>query len=206
MRQKTAAAILTAGLLTGGGAALFVPDVALAADSATDGRVTAITNALKGLVSDGTITQAQADKVADTLARSDLGGPGGPGGHGPGRGAGRLSPEATAKVLGITVDELRSAQESGKTLAQIAEANGVSKSDLISGLVAAAKAQLAAEVKAGRITQAQADELAADLTDRITERVDRAGHGFGGGRHGDGGPGTAPGGEPSSTPSATPSS
>ena len=103
---------------------------------------------------------------------------------------GRVTPEATAKVIGITVDQLRAAQEAGQTLAQIAEAHGVSKSNLIKGLVDAAKAQLAADVKAGTITQAQADQVAAGLTERITERVDRAGRGFGrGGPGGSGGPG-----------------
>jgi hypothetical protein len=196
MRKKTAATLLAAGLVTGGGAALFVPTMALAADSSTDStatdrasaRLTAIKDALKGLVSDGTITQSQADKVARTLAEADLGERGGRGGHG--RGAGRVTPEATAKVIGITVDQLRSAQEAGRTLAQIAQAHGVGKSDLVKGLVAAAEAQLAADVKAGTITQAQADQLAAGLTERITERVDRAGRGFGrGGPGGSGGPG-----------------
>jgi hypothetical protein len=189
MRKKTAATILAAGLVTGGGAALFVPSVALAADAGagdqgpTDraaARLTSIKNALKGLVSDGTITQAQADKVAGTLAESGLGGPGGPGGrggHGPG---GRVSAEATAKVIGITVDQLRTAQQSGQTLAQIAEAHGVAKADLIKGLVEAAKTQLAADVKAGKLTQAQADQVTSDLTARITERVDRVGRGPGG--------------------------
>lgn len=203
MRKKTAATILAAGLVTGGGAALFVPSVALAADagagdqSPTDraaARLTSLKNALKGLVSDGTITQAQADKVASTLAESGLGGPGGPGGrggHGPG---GRVSPEATAKVIGITVDQLRTAQQSGQTLAQIAEAHGVAKADLIKGLVEAAKTQLAADVKAGKLTQAQADEIASNLTARVTERVDRAGRGPGGG------PGGGPGKDAETTP------
>ena len=201
MRKKTAATLLTAALVTGGGAALFVPSVALAADSgatdqsATDraaARLTAIKNALKGLVGDGTITQAQADKVASTLAESGLGGPGGPGGHGRG---GFVSPEATAQVVGITVDQLRTEQRSGKTLAQIAAAHGVAKADLIKGLVAAAKTQLAADVKAGRLTQAQADQMTSGLTNRITDHVDRAGHGFGAGGPGGFGPG-GPGGGP----------
>jgi hypothetical protein len=205
MRKKTAATILAAGLVTGGGAALFVPSVALAADagagdqSATDRaatRVTAIKDALKGLVSDGTISQAQADRVAGTLAESGLGGPGGRGGHGRG---GWVSPEATAKVIGITVDQLRTALQSGQTLAQIAEAHGVAKADLIKGLVEAAKTQLAADVEAGKLTQAQADQITSDLTARVTERVDRTGRGFGPGS----GPGTGRSAPTTPTPSAT---
>jgi hypothetical protein len=190
MRKKTAATLLAAGLVTGGGAALFVPSVALAADassgdqSATDraaARLTSIKSALKGLVSDGTITQAQADKVASTLAESGLGGPGGPGGPGGHGRGGWVSPEATAKVIGITADQLRTEQRAGKTLAQIAEAHGVAKADLIKGLVAAAKTQLAADVKAGKLTQAQVDQISANLTARVTEHVDRTGFGGRGG-------------------------
>lgn len=191
MRKKTAVAVLTVGLLGGGGAALLVPGVAAAAgtsttadSSATDraaARVTSIKNALKGLVTDGTLTQAQADKVAGTLSTADLGG-----GHG-GKG-GHLTPDAVAKVIGITADQLRTAEQSGQTLTQIAAAHQVLKADLISGLVAAAKAELAAEVKAGKLTQAQSDQMSSDLTTQITARVDQAGgfgHGHGHGRDGD---------------------
>jgi hypothetical protein len=195
MRKKTAAALLAAALVTGGGAALVAPNIAQADDtstssSATDragARLSAIKGALKGLVSDGTITQSQADKVAATLSTADLGG--GFGGHG--RGAGRVSAEATAKVIGITVDQLRTAREAGQTLTQIAAAHGVSKDKLITGLVAAAKTELAADVKAGQLTQAQADQLSTTLTARITERVDQVrgpGHGH---RDGTGAPGPA---------------
>ena len=173
MRKQIVTLVLAGGLgLTG--AALVAPGVAAAADSSTTAgvadRVTALKNALKGLVTDGTITQSQADKVATTLAQSM---PPGGGHHGHGPRAGHLSPEAVAKVLGITVEELRTAHEAGKTLAQIAADEGISKADLISKLVAAAKAQLAADVKAGTLTQAQADAMSADLTARITEKVDR---------------------------------
>jgi hypothetical protein len=183
MRTKMTAIALSAGLALGG-AALVTPS-AFAQDSSTSpstspsptadraaSRLTSIAAALKGLVSDGTITQAQADKVASTLSTSDA--LHGPGGRGGGRGdkGGRLSPEATATVLGITVEELTTARDAGKTLAQIAEAEGVSKADLISGLVAAARTQIAADVTAGRLTQARADAKLATLTADITEKVD----------------------------------
>jgi hypothetical protein len=183
MRKQMISIALVSGLGLGA-AAVALPGIASAADSTTTtvagglaDRVAGIKDALKGLVSNGTITQAQADKVASTLA-SNL--PMGRGGHGP---RGGLTPEAVAKVLGITVDELRAGHEAGKTLAQLAAAEGISKADLISKLVAAAKAQLAADVTAGRLTQAQADEKSATLTARITEMVDRVGP-----PHGDRGP------------------
>ncbi|MDT7572406.1 MAG: hypothetical protein QOE05_2580, partial [Actinomycetota bacterium] len=203
MRKQMITIALASGLGVGV-AALAVPGVATAADSATStaagglaDRVAHLKNALAGLVKDGTITQAQADKVASTLAAQapplggrghGPGGPGGPGGH--------VAPETVAGILGITVDQLRTAEQSGKTLAQIAATKGISKADLISKLVAAAKTQLAADVKAGRLTQAQSDQISSDLTARITDKVDRVhlGHGM----RGDGPPPAAPS---STTPS-----
>jgi hypothetical protein len=181
MRTKTASLALAGALLgaTAGGLALGATGIASASDDTTSATAAAddsarlarrtadIKEALAGLVSAGTITQAQADKVAATLATT-LRGPGPGRGHGPGM----LRPEAVAGILGITVEELRSAREAGKTLTQIAAAEGISKADLIDKLVAAAKAELAAAVKAGRLTQAQADANTATLEERVTARVD----------------------------------
>lgn len=212
MRTKLAALALTAGLATGAVALTAPVSAFAAADAATStattspaagstavqraaARVTAIKDALKGLVTDGTLTQAQADRVATTLSTSDALRGGGHGRHG----GGHLSPEAVAKVLGISVDELRTQQQAGKTLAQIADAEGMSKADLVTGLVAAAKAQLAADVTAGRLTQAQADEKAAGLQAETTQRVDQVRPARGDrDRDGDG-----PAGVASATPSPT---
>ena len=206
MRKKIVTLAL-AGSLGLGGAVLFTPGLA-SAQSATPSpstgnavtdRLTAIKDALKGLVADDTITQEQADRVATTLAERFPGGRGhGPGGHGP-RGA-RIGVEATAELLDMTVEELRTALESGKTLAQVAEDQDVDRQELIGGLVEEAKEQLAEAVEAGRLTQAQADDLSEDLTARITEKVDRPG-GFGRGGHGHG-HGRGPAADDDATPSA----
>lgn len=179
MRTQIVTVVL-AGSLGLTGAALLSPSLASAqtlspstTSSAVTDRLTAIKDALAGLVGDDTLTQAQADRVATTLA--ELPGRGGRGGHGHGPHAGRLSPEATASVLGIPVEELQTQRRAGATLAQIAEAEGVSRADLVEGLVAAAEKQLAADVAAGEITQAQADEVASGLTERITAKVNKVG-------------------------------
>ena len=192
MRKKIAVAAIAGGIgLTGG--MLIAPSLANAADSGSStsvsGRLNAIKDALKGLVSDGTITQSQADKVATTLdqnlPRRGPGFPGGMGMHGPRPVLGpRLHPAQVAKILGITPQELRTQLEAGKTLAQIAAAQGISKTDLVNKLVAAAKADLAAAVKSGRITQAQADKISANLQARITKHVDEVGPGPRMGHHG----------------------
>lgn len=211
MRSKIATYALAGALgLTGVvGAALVVPAAASAAtgdSTALEERVTSLKNVLKGLVSDGTLTQTQADEVADTLAEARPEGL--RGGHG-GR-LGRLPLDAAADALGLTVDELRTAAEDGSSLADLAKQEGVSTDTLVQQLVAAEKAHLAEAVADGRLTQAEADERAADASTRITERLDdplrfgRGGHGGGHGGHGPDGDGDADD-EPSTAPSATPS-
>ena len=183
MRKKIAVVALAGGIgLTGG--MLIAPSIATAADTGSStsvsGRLGALKDALKSLVTDGTLTQAQADKVATTLDQNlPKRGPGGPGHMGMRMrgGPAHLEPADVAKVLGITPAELRTQLEAGKTLAQIAAAEGMSKAALISGLVKAAEAELAQAVKAGRLTQAQADTIKGTLTARITEKVDKVGPG-----------------------------
>lgn len=106
--------------------------------------------------------------------------------HGPGHGRG-AGLSVAAEALGMTHDELHTALASGQSIAQVAEAKGVALQTVVDALVADAKARLAEAVTAGRITRAQADEKAADLTERITDMVNRTGCG-GGHHHGPGGP------------------
>ena len=208
MRKKIVTIALVGGLGLGGAAGVLTPALAAettpgAAASSVADRVTRIKDALKGLVTDGTINQAQADEVAATLAEKLP--PRGHGGHGHGR-PGFLTPEAIAKVLGSPVEELRAARDAGKTLAQVAQEKGIDKAELVDKLVAAAKEQLAAAVKEGRLTQAQADTILQDLPARIAEKVDRVGRPGGPGeRRGPGGAEAPPAAEPSA-PSASPSS
>lgn len=160
---------------------------------------------LAGLVSDGTLTQDQADKVAETLAsKMPAGGPGGHGERG-GRGGmfGGLSTAATA--IGITEDELRTQLEAGKSIAQVAEAEGVSEQAVIDALVKAAEDHFAEEVASGEHTQAEVDAKLADLEARVTEMVQTEGLPQRGGHDGDapGMPGSTDG---TATPSTTSSS
>jgi hypothetical protein len=93
---------------------------------------------------------------------------------------GRPGLDAAATYLGTTVDALRTQLQSGKTLAQIADAtSGKSAAGLIAALVADAKAALGANAPA-------------DLTQHITDLVNGVHdmHGGPGGPHGGpGGPG-----------------
>lgn len=210
MRKKlthvaVAGAIGLAGVT---GAAVAAPGAAAAAtgaDSTVTSRLTAVRDALRGLVDDGTLTRAQADEVAATLD-SELPRRG-PGSHDGRGGLGRGGLDVAARAIGISEEALHTALGQGRTLARVAADEGVSKDALVAALVKAAQARLDAAVTDGRLTKARADERRAGLEERITELVDRAGLGRGPGgdhHHGERGghvaPGTRPGGDPGSGP------
>jgi hypothetical protein len=85
-------------------------------------------------------------------------------------GLGGLS--AAADYLGLTPTELFAKLRSGQTLAQIAgSTSGKSVDGLIDAMTAAQKTAIDGAVKDGRLTQSQADQLAARLKDRVTALV-----------------------------------
>ena len=195
MYKRTAGLILTGVLATGAvGAVAMTPASATTSDNVVTSRLAHIKSALRGLVTDGTLTQAQADKVAGTLdsqpPMAGMGGRGGMGGMG-GRAGGMglaHSHDAAAKALGMTSDELYTAVQGGKTLADVAKNQKVSVGSLVKAMVADAEADLASAVKAGTMTQAQADTMKSALTQQITDQVNgvRAGSGMGRGSRGAG--------------------
>ena len=212
MYKRTAGLILTGVLATGAiGAIAMTPASATTSDNVVTSRLAHIKSALSGLVKDGTLTQAQADKVAGTLdSQPPMGGRGGRGGMGGGGMGMTQSHDAAAKALGMTSDELYTAVQGGKSLADVAKDQKVSVDSLIKAMVADTEGDLAAAVTSGTMTQAQADTIKSSLTERITDQVNgvRAGGGMGGGMgRGSRGAGVAPstGGTPGST-SSTPSS
>ncbi|HVP75052.1 MAG TPA: hypothetical protein VMS63_03440 [Gaiellaceae bacterium] len=84
--------------------------------------------------------------------------------------AGDLS--AAATYLGITTDALKTDLQSGKTLAQVADAtSGKSAAGLIQALVASGKSKLDAAVSAGKLTSDQEQTLLASLQQRVTDLV-----------------------------------
>ena len=101
--------------------------------------------------------------------RGHLGGSG-PGGHMGGIGMTQIH-DSAAKALGMTAVELSTAMQGGKSLNDIAKDQKVSVGALVKVMVASAEAQLAAAVKGGTMTQAQADAMKSSLTQRITDRV-----------------------------------
>ncbi len=141
---------------------------------------TALKNRVDAAVAAGRLTKEQGDELK---ARIDAGEVPLFGGlhHG---GLGHFEQlDAAADYLGITEAQLRADLAAGKTLAQVAEDRGKSVDGLIQAMTDAVKERLDAAVTAGRITQAQADAVLADVKQRITDRVNGKAPSFHGFRH-----------------------
>ena len=130
--------------------------------------------AVDAAVARGDITAEQAQQARDRINAGDIGFGFG---HGPGRGGrgGRglgASHEQLAQFLGITAEQLRT-ELNGQSLAQVAQAHGRTRDQLIQFLVTNAQQEIAAAVQAGRLTQQAADQRLADLRSRIEQKVDQ---------------------------------
>lgn len=132
----------------------------------------ALDNRVDAAVEAGTLTEAQGAALKERIEAGEvpligLGPGGGRRGH-----QGFVDFAAAADFLGITGAKLRSSLEGGDTLAEIATANGKTTAGLVDALVAAAKADLAEKVAAGRLTDAQRNAIVADLEERLQDVVD----------------------------------
>ena len=96
--------------------------------------------------------------------------------------------ETVAKVLGVTVEELKT-ELATKSLADIAEAKGVDITKVTDALVAEFKAHLDEEVASGEHTQAEADAKLAEFKTRVTDMVNNVRPAGGPEGRGHGGPG-----------------
>lgn len=131
---------------------------------------------LDGLVADGVITQEQADAIRDALAGA-RGGPGHGAGHGPGRWGGPGVDldalwDAASEVTGLPADALREGLEDGRSLAEIAEDEGVGREALVDALVAEVTGHLDEAVDAGWLTRERADALAEGVREHVEHLVD----------------------------------
>lgn len=176
----------------------FLNDVAKRLDVAPADLKAALQGAyearIDAAVAAGKITKERADAMKQRSKDGGLPmfGGRGPGGFegggrhgGPGRQHGPGLATA-ASYLGVTEAELRAEIQSGKSLADVARAEGKSVDGLKAKLKDGLETKLDAAVKAGRITRAQADEILA----RMTERLDGMVEGKLGPRGHHGGPGS----------------
>jgi hypothetical protein len=172
----------------------FLDDLAGRLNVTTD----QLTQALKGAAQDqvdaavkaGRLTQAQADKIKQRIAQANGlplfpglllapgpfrvqrvpgGPPFGPFGGPPFGPRGEIG--AAAKYLGLSLRKLRGELLGGKSLADVAKAQGKTTDGLKAALKAAETAQLDAAVKAGRLTDAQRTQIESGLDQRLDDLI-----------------------------------
>ncbi len=178
-------------------AGMSVADIAEAqgveTQAVVDGLVADLADHLAEHVADGSLTQDEADaKLADAATmiadRIDdvppVGGHEGGDHGGEGRGPrGGVSDEVLA-LLGIDAETLRAEFGAGKSLADVATANGVDVQAVIDQMVTEGEAHIAEHVADGSLTQEEADARLADLEAQVTERVNSVPPTMGDGGHG----------------------
>lgn len=173
-------------------------------------RQSVLSNSLKKLVANGTITQAQADAIlaevaSEQKAQKDTfknhakrGLPEGA------MGILRGATAAVAKSIGITPDELRTELASGKSVAEIATAHGVDPATVVAAIASEADTRIDALVSDGTLTADQATTLKSGLNTLVENFVNSKGfgrNGFGRGfDHHDGDGSAAPGTQPVQPP------
>ena len=139
----------------------------------------ALENRVDEAVAAGRLTQAQGDELKQRIESGDVPLFGGPGFGFHERGALFGGLDAAASYLGLTDAQVRSDFRSGKSLADIADAQGKSVDGLVQAIVDAAKTKIAAAVAAGRLTQSQTDSILSGLKSHVTDFVNRTPPRFG---------------------------
>ena len=202
MSKSIAAAVVAASITIGGlGGVVLGTPVLSGAQETAEGAVGWVQQALSGLVSDGTITQDQANAVAGALHEAKPDRP-----HRHHRHGLRLSFQAAAEALGMSPEELREALDGQTSIADIAAQRNVDVQTVVDAIVAAHKEKLDEKVAEGELSQVEADERLAQVTERATEFVNRdlpepRPGARPNGRRGPGGAGFGPDGRPSDAPS-----
>ena len=130
-------------------------------------------------VAAGRLTPEQADRVRnrpiDQGFGPKLGGPHGRGlgGHLPGaKGFLKAEFDAIAQFLGMSSADLQAELRAGRSLAEVAQAKGKTREDLLNKIIQDAQAHAAMAVQDGKLTQAQADQLIQRAPETINRLVD----------------------------------
>ena len=145
----------------------------------------ALENRIDEAVDAGRLTEEQGKALKERIDSADVplvfGGiaPGDRPGFGPGFGhfGGHFGPfaglDTAASYLGLDEDELRDRLADGKSLADVAKAEGTSVDGLVDALVADAEQRIDAAVDDGRLTNEQASDVKEDLREVVTDFVNR---------------------------------
>jgi len=166
VRGRILGALFVGGIA---GAVILGPLSALAASPAPT------TGATSGSAATGSGATGSGTTGTDTDNDNDADHHGGPGGPGP-RGFGGHAEAVTdtsvvAKAIGISEADLKTALTGGQTVAQVAKAHNVALQTVIDALVADSTSELAADIASGKITQAQADAMKANILQRATDQA-----------------------------------
>ncbi|MCH7998657.1 MAG: hypothetical protein IIA91_04130 [Chloroflexi bacterium] len=117
------------------------------------------TESIDEAVAEGRLTEEQAERLQERgfpFAGGRMG-----------KGCGQVK-DAAAEVLGMTQEELKDELKDGNSLAEVAEAQGMSVEDFKAALLDQVQAQLGVLVADGDFTQEQAD----DIFQRTEENID----------------------------------
>ena len=167
--------------------------------------ITAVTDAankaIDQAVTDGKMTADQAAQEKSEVAQhvtdfvNGVKHERGPGGGGEHRGPKADVLAAAAGALNMSTDELKAALDGGKTVAQVAQDKGVDVNTVIAAVTDAANTAIDQAVTDGKMTADQAAQEKTEVTQRVTDFVNKTKppkgeHGPGGrGPGGPGGPG-----------------
>jgi hypothetical protein len=145
--------------------------------------------AVGGLAGGYIVTHAASASPSPSATAAPSGQPGLPGG-GPGDGrhggmglAGNRDEDmqVVATAIGISASDLQTALRSGQTIAAVAKAHNVDVNKVIDALVASENKEVDDALAAGRITQAQAEQMKSHQQQRVTDMVNHTappgGHG-----------------------------
>ncbi|RNB87040.1 hypothetical protein EDM56_15195 [Brevibacillus fluminis] len=90
-----------------------------------------------------------------------------------GKGSGLRNNEELLALLKLDADQLKEQLKAGKSLAEVAQAQGVSKADVIKLLIAQRTKKLDEAVASGKLTQEKAKQIKSELADRINRFVEK---------------------------------
>lgn len=177
---------------------LFLQNLAQQLGTTVDKLKAAITAAANSVIdqaqTDGKITQSQADQLKQKAANGGFPGPfffRGKGMHGDfefgehmGKGMVGAGVQEFADALGMTPQDLMTELRAGKSIADVATEKNVDLQQVITKVLAAAKAKLDTAVTNQQLTQAQADQIYQNLSNNINTIVQQKGFMGRGGMHG----------------------
>lgn len=150
---------------------------------------TAQEKVLEEAVTDGWLTQEQADRLRWRMEQAP-----GPGLRGLGKGFGRfgwgIAPwgeslvSVAADKLGMSLTDLLTELQDGKSIADVAKEKGVDAQTIADAYLAEYSKELNEAVEKGRITQKQADWMLETMKERVTAQLENTCGGFRGFMHG----------------------